>query len=133
MERAGLGPTSQSITLQAPKSPFRGRFMPNQDISEQQAKLSIRSGFHIDNTPYEIFRGDTQKPLVRLGSLTGLERAIDLARRLAARSPSDYFIFHATTHELASTVSTTPQSTSVRMDDVVQGAELSNLRPAIKA
>jgi len=108
--------------------------MPHKDLSEQQANLVIRrSGFNTNNTPYEIFRGDPQKPLVRLGSLTGLERTIDLAHRLAARGPGDYFIFHATTHELASTVSTTPQSTSVRMDDVVQGAELSNLRPAIKA
>jgi hypothetical protein len=62
--------------------------MPSQDISEEQATLIIRHGFNIDNTPYEIFRGDPQKPLVRLGSLTGLERAIDLAQRLAARTPA---------------------------------------------
>jgi len=105
--------------------------MPHRDLSEEQANLVIRSGFNTDNTPYEILRGDPQKPPVRLGSLTGLERTIDLAHRLAARTPGDYFIFHATTHELANTVSTTPQSTSARKD-VVQGAELSNLRPADK-
>jgi len=104
--------------------------MPHRDLSEEQANLVIRSGFNTDNTPYEIFRGDPQKPLVRLGSLTSLERTIDLAHRLAARTPGDY-IFQATTHELANTVSSTPQSTSARKD-VVQGAELSNLRPADK-
>jgi hypothetical protein len=78
--------------------------MPNEGIAEEQANLVIRTGFHADNTPYEIFRSDQQKPLVRLGSLTGLERAIDLAHRLAARTPGDYFVSHATTHQLASTV-----------------------------
>jgi hypothetical protein len=72
-----------------------------------------------------------RKTLVRLGSVTGLERAIDLSNR-SAITPADYFVFHAGRHELASSLERAPRTDDVAREAVAQEAELSNLRPANK-
>jgi hypothetical protein len=55
-------------------------------------------------TAFDIFRGTPEMRPTWLGSVTGMDRAMDLANRLAFRTPGDYFVFDPTTSEVVASV-----------------------------
>ena len=53
---------------------------------------------------YDVFKNAPQKPALWLGTVNGLQRAIDQMKRMAARLPGDYFVSNAATHEVLASV-----------------------------
>jgi hypothetical protein len=53
---------------------------------------------------YELFKRTPQEQPRRLGSVNGLQRALDQMKRMSARLPGDYFISDAATHEVIASV-----------------------------
>jgi hypothetical protein len=53
---------------------------------------------------FDVFRGKPLGECVWLGSVDELDRAADLMKLIAARTPGDYFVFCAATQEVVAVI-----------------------------
>jgi hypothetical protein len=74
-----------------------------------------------DRITFDVFKG-TRENCIWLGTLTGLNRAIELMNRMAERQPDSYFVFSSLNSQVVATIEPhfcpSPEREASRMKDV---------------
>jgi hypothetical protein len=79
-------------------------FRPGTLIVYEEQSKSLEMRIMDKANAYDVFKGSPEKKPLWLGTVTGLQRAIDQMNRIAARMPCDYFVCSAATHEVVASL-----------------------------